>query len=184
MEKRVIPKNAQQEPYSILMLDMQDDELDFYRRFVRRHGGVLKPGPYRGSAVLSFPPGTQKLSNDPDDPQMQETYRLLYAEGICLTWYRLLILDGQPLSHTLLVPVEDEDWELFEEAESEQEGGDCAGATASRPPGQRAGARSAAGLAGNRRLLDERAGVPIVFPRETRYSTSLTRDSFRHSSYA
>jgi len=38
MEKRVILKNAQQEPYSILMLDMQDDELEFYRRFVRRHG--------------------------------------------------------------------------------------------------------------------------------------------------
>ncbi len=133
MEKRVILKNAQQEPYSILMLDMQDDELEFYRRFVRRHGGALKPGPHRSYYVLYFPPGTQKLPNDPDDPQMQETYRLLYPDGICLTWYRLLILDGQPLSNTLLVPVEDEDWGLFEEAASEPAGEIAQGEAQGRP---------------------------------------------------
>ena len=133
MEKRVILKNAQQEPYSILMLDMQDDELEFYRRFVRRHGGALKPGPNRSYYVLYFPPGTQKLPNDPDDPQMQETYRLLYPDGVCLTWYRLLFLDGQPLSNTLLVPVEDDDWRLFEEAASEQAGEMVQGEVQERP---------------------------------------------------
>lgn len=103
---------------------MQPDELEFYARFVRRHGGAFLPDPL-GVIVdgepseccyrLYFPDAVKKLPNDPDDPQMQETYRLLYPDGTSLTWYRRLILDGVPLSNTLLVPVEDGDWPLFDQ---------------------------------------------------------------------
>jgi hypothetical protein len=109
MEKQTCLEHADCACSSLLLSDVQDDELEFFRRFVRRHGGAIVPEGQQGWYRLEFPPGTQRLPNDEDDPQMDETYRLQYPDGAGLIWYRLLMLDGRPRARTLLAPVEDDD---------------------------------------------------------------------------
>lgn len=112
MEKETHVAHAQPACFSLLLSGMQDEELEFFRRFVCRHGGAISPVERQGWYQLDCPPGTQQVPNDERDPQMDETYRLQYPDGAGLIWYRLLMLDGILRANTLLAPAEEDGWPL------------------------------------------------------------------------
>ncbi|HEY1348864.1 MAG TPA: hypothetical protein VGF67_04485 [Ktedonobacteraceae bacterium] len=106
MEKQTYLASVQPASPSLILSDVQDDELKFFQRFVRQHGGAIVPMGRSSWYRLEFPPGTQRLPNDERDPQMNQTCRLQYPDGAGLIWYRLLMVDGVLRARVLLVPGE------------------------------------------------------------------------------
>ncbi len=106
--------NLNTPPCSRLFLDASQDEILFYRRFVKRHGGAFEPMRQpAGSYRLDFPPGTRIARSE--DFDLCDSYHLVYPDGTHLTWYRVMQLDRRWLWDVLLVPVpDDDDWALFE----------------------------------------------------------------------
>lgn len=106
---------ASKQPYAWLFLDMSEEEIQFHRRFVERHGGAFTAveHPTRGYR-LDFPPGTRMVPNEDEELTLRESYQLVYPDGTRVIWYRSMKLDGRELRDVLLMPVEDEqDWALF-----------------------------------------------------------------------
>ena len=107
---------AKQKRYAWLFLEVSEEEKVFYQRFVARHGGafveVEQPaGGYR----LDFPLGTRIVPNEEEQLPLDESYHLLYPDGVRITWYRAIKMDRRVLRDVLLVPVpDDDDWALFE----------------------------------------------------------------------
>lgn len=104
------------ERYAWLFVEVSEEERAFYRRFVRQHGGAFEAveQPTDGYR-LDFPPGTRIVPNQEAGLSLRDSYHLVYPDGVYVTWYRAMKLDGQVLRDVLLVPVaQDEDWALFE----------------------------------------------------------------------
>jgi hypothetical protein len=101
-------------PMARLLLKVDEEEAIFYRQFVERHGGsfVGLRSP-KSSYRLDFPPGTRVERNEGYEPH--DSYRIVYPDGVALTWYRMFKLDGRWIDDVLLVPVpDDDDWALFD----------------------------------------------------------------------
>lgn len=99
---------------SWLFLEVSEEEVAFYRRFVERHGGafVAMAGP-ESSYRLDFPPCARIARNQELDVPLQDSYHIVYPDGARLTWYRVMKLDRRLVCNVLLAPVEDEDWARF-----------------------------------------------------------------------
>jgi len=85
---------TKQKRYAWLFLEVSEEEKVFYQRFVARHGGafgeVEQPaGGYR----LDFPPGTRIVLNEEERLPLEESYHLLYPDGVRITWYRAIKVD-------------------------------------------------------------------------------------------
>jgi hypothetical protein len=120
MEKQTHVEHADCPCTALLLSDVPDNELEFFRRFASRHGGAVVPVGHHGWYRLDLPPGTQQLPNDEDDLLMRETYRLLYPDGTSLIWYRQFVLDGVLHASTLLAPQEDDDGPVLASGEEEK----------------------------------------------------------------
>ncbi len=114
METSTVEMSKQR--YAWLFLEVSEEEVRFYRRFVQRHGGAFEAMTRpEGSYRLDFPPGTRIVPNEEAGLPLRESYHLVYPDGVHVTWYRVMKLDGRVLRDVLLVPVaQDEDWTLFE----------------------------------------------------------------------
>lgn len=113
MEMSTAQVNKQ--PYAWLFLGMSEEEIQFHRRFVERHGGSFTAveQPARGYR-LDFPPDTRMVPHEEAGLPLRESYQLVYPDGARVLWYRAMKLDGRELRDVLPLPVEDEqDWALF-----------------------------------------------------------------------
>ena len=113
METQVIEAGA--EAGSWMFLEVDENEVVFYRRFVERHGGAFvalrEP---QGSYRLDFPPGTRIARNAGLGVPLRESYQIVYPDSERLTWYRAMKLDGRVVCNVLMTPVEDDaDWARF-----------------------------------------------------------------------
>ncbi len=118
MERSKVEEGA--EAGSWLFLEVSEEEVVFYRRFVERHGGtfVAMAGP-ASSYRLDFPPGTRIARNEELDVPVQDSYHIVYPDGARLTWYRVMKLDRRLMCNVLLAPVDDEEWTRFAGARDE-----------------------------------------------------------------
>jgi hypothetical protein len=99
---------------SWLFLEVSEEEVTFYRRFIERHGGafVAMAGPER-SYRLDFPPGARIARNEELDVPLQDSYHIVYPDGARLTWYRVMKLDRRWMHNVLLAPMDDDEWARF-----------------------------------------------------------------------
>ena len=94
---------------SWLFLEVSEEEEAFYRRFVERHGGafVTLAGP-EGCYRLDFPACTRIACNEELGVPLEDSYHIVYPDGVRLTWYRVMKLDRRWMCNVLLAPVEEE----------------------------------------------------------------------------
>src|SRR5581483_331193 len=108
-------------PISRLFLNVSEEEILFYRRFVQRHGGAFEPMEQpvdrsrlqfapgipadqldlSGSYRLDFPRGARIAANEGFD--LRDSYRVLYPDGAYVVWYRVLTIDRRRVCDVLLV---------------------------------------------------------------------------------
>ncbi len=93
------------------LLEMSEEEVAFYQRFVARHGGALvRMGEPADSYRLDFPPGTRIALNEELGVPLEDSYHIVYPDGTRLTWYRVMKLDRRWMHDVLLAPADDEEW--------------------------------------------------------------------------
>ena len=96
------------------LLEMSEEEVAFYGRFVARHGGALvRMGETEESYRLDFPPGTRIALNEELGMPLEDSYHIVYPDGTRLTWYRVMKLDRRLMHNVLVAPVDDEEWARF-----------------------------------------------------------------------
>lgn len=101
---------------SWLLLEMVEGEVEFYQRFVKKHGGALVAMAQPADSYrLDFPPGTHIAPNEELDVPLQDSYHIVYPDGTRLTWYRIMKLDRRWLCNVLVAPVDNEDRAYFTE---------------------------------------------------------------------
>jgi hypothetical protein len=105
------------------LLEMSEEEVAFYQRFVARHGGALvRMGETEGSYRLDFPPGTRIAPNEELGVPLEDSYHIVYPDGTRLTWYRVMKLDRRWMYNVLLAPADDEEWACLKGQEGQQAG--------------------------------------------------------------